>query len=204
METMEAIRARRSIRKYKSREIPDEAVNELLEAARLAPSGVNCQPWRFVLIKSEEKKKELADATPMPFVPEAPLVIACCIDMEATEKEQVVKRATELLDAGVFKGTPLENFDPETYAEMTKMEKDAAKNYLALNTAIAIENMILRAADLGLGSCWVMMFSRKKIKKILQLDDRYEVVTLLTVGYPDQSPPRRPRLSREDILLKEL
>lgn len=204
METQEAIRERRSIRKYKNKEVPEEAVNELLEAARLAPSGVNCQPWRFVVVKSEEGRKELAGATPLPFIAQAPLVIACCIDMEAGEKNQVVKRARELLDAGVFSGTPLENFDPEAYAEMTKMEKEAAKNYLTLNTAIAVQNMVLRATDLGLGSCWVMLFSRKKVKKVLQLDDRYEVVVLLPVGYPDQSPPPRPRLPLEDLLLKTL
>ncbi len=203
METMAAIKSRRSIRKFQTEAVPDELMGEVLEAGRLAPSGGNIQPWRFVVVKSEEKRRELSSATMMPFVPEAPVVIACCIDMEAGEKEHIVKRARELLDAGVFTGTPMDNFDPEAYAEMAKMDRDFARAYLSLNAAIAIQNMALRAADLGLGTCWVMMFSRKKMKMILELEDRYEVVVLLPLGYPAQDPPPRPRLSLEEIVIKE-
>ncbi len=204
METMEAIKARRSIRQFQEKEVSDELIREILEAGRLAPSGVNCQPWRFVVVKSEEMRQKIGGATPMPFVPTAPVIIVCCIDMEAVEKGQVMNRARELLDAGVFDGTPMENFDPETYADMTKMDKEYAKSYLSLNGAIAIQNMNLRAADLGLGTCWVMMFSRRKIREMLELEDRYDVISLLPVGYPQHNPPPRPRLSLEEILLKEV
>lgn len=204
METIDAMKVRRSIRQFKPDPVPDELVKELLEAARLAPSGVNCQPWRFVVVKSAEGKEKLSGATPLPFVTEAPLVLVCCIDLEAAGAEQTYKRAKELLDSGAFQGTPLENFDPEAYANRRQMDETAAKNYLTLNAAIAIEHIALRAADLGLGTCWVMMMDAKKIKTALELEDNLRVVALMPVGYPKTLPPARPRLPLEDILVKEI
>ena len=64
--------------------------------------------------------------------------------------------------------------------------------------------MTLKAVDLGLGSCWVGFVDRAKVKELLDLDDTYEVVALLPIGYPDQNPPPRPRLSIGDIVVKEL
>jgi len=204
MELSEIIKSRRSIRKFKTDEIPGEKLEQMLEAARLAPSGVNSQPWRFVLVKSQEMREELKEATIMPFVHQAPVVVVCCVDLEAAGKDQVSKRARELLEAGAFTGTPLEDFDPDAYAKSTSMEEEAARHYLRLNAAIAVEHMVLQAADLGLGTCWVMLFSKKKVKHILQLEERYDVLALLPVGYPAQDPPLRPRLDLQDILLKEL
>lgn len=202
METIDAMKARRSIRRFKPDPVSDEIVKELLEAARLAPSGVNCQPWRFVVVKSQEGKNKLSEATPLPFVTEAPVVLVCCIEMQATGKEQTYVRAKELLDSGAFQGTPLENLDPEAYASRRQMDESAAKSYLSLNTAIAIEHIALRAADLGLGTCWVMMMDPKKIKAAFELEENLQVMALMPVGYPEKLPLPRPRLSLEDILIK--
>ena len=84
------------------------------------------------------------------------------------------------------------------------MDQATAEGYLRLNAAIAIDHITLRAVDLGLGTCWVMMFDQEKAKQALGLDDNYNVVALIPVGYPDQSPGPRPRLERDQILLKEL
>ncbi len=204
MEFQEVVKSRRSIRKFTSQEVSDECIDLILEAARQAPSGVNCQPWRFVMVKSEKFRHQFAQVTPMPFVYQAPVIFVCCADLDAAHQEKLAQRARELIEAGAFAGTPLEDFDPESYASNSAMEKEAAKNYLRLNTAIAIEHMALQATDLGLGSCWVMLFSRKKVKELLDLDDKYEPVVLLPVGYPAQNPPSRPRLSKQEILLREL
>lgn len=80
MELIEAIKSRRSIRKFKSDAIPNNYIYELIEAARLALSGTNLQPTRYVIIKSDRAKSKLKECTPLPFVSEAPLIIACCID----------------------------------------------------------------------------------------------------------------------------
>jgi len=58
--------------------------------------------------------------------------------------------------------------------------------------------------DLGLGSCWIMMFDSEKTRRLLELDDRYDVVALLPVGYPDQSPAARPRVPMEELVIKEI
>jgi len=84
------------------------------------------------------------------------------------------------------------------------MDEESLKAYLSLNAAIALEHITLRAVDLGLGSCWIMMFDREKAKKILELDERYDVVALLPIGYPDQNPPQRPRLELNELVIQTI
>lgn len=194
MNLSQAIQSRRSIRKFKADSIPDNYIHELIEAGRLAPSGINLQPTRYVVIKSEEAREKLKECTPLPFVPAAPAIIACCIDTHAGAT--AIDRITELQDAKALDG--------EYKNKGRNMDGDAFSAYLNLNAAIAIDHITLKAVDLGLGSCWVMMFDKDKVKKLLELDDRYEVLALLPVGYPDQSPAPRPRLSLDEILLKEI
>ena len=204
MELLKAIQSRRSIRKFKSDEVPDAVIRELLDAARLAPSGSNLQATRFVVIKSPVERMKLKECTPLPFVAHAPVIIACCIDREAMGN--TLARYRELMEAQAFAGTPLD--DPTLMEAAAKrrsgMDQAAIKAYLTLNAAIAIEHIVLRAVDLGLGSCWIMMFDSAKTKRMLELDDRYDVVALLPVGYPDQSPAARPRLPLEELILKEV
>jgi|SRR5680860_23061 len=202
MELLEAMKSRHSIRKFKSQPIPEAFVNQLIEAARLAPSGSNVQPTRFVVIKSEAVRAQLSQATPLEFVSQAPVIIACCVDTESLEG--MGTRARELKEAGAFADTPLDKLDPDSYAKRRPMEQTAAEAYLRLNAAIAIDHITLRAVDLGLGTCWVMMFDQKKVKEILGLGENYNVVALIPVGYPDQNPSARPRIELNKILLKEI
>ena len=81
MEALEAIKGRRSIRKYRSKAIPDEVLNQVLEAGRWAPSASNFQPWKFVVMRDDKVKKELArTATYGSFLTDAPVAIAVVID----------------------------------------------------------------------------------------------------------------------------
>ncbi len=202
MELSEVIKARRSIRKFKSDPVPDEAIKELLEAARLAPSGLNVQPWRFVVVKSAEARANLRQGTPLPFIPEAPVVIACCVDKQALA--QTGQRMKELQEAGALAPSPAGSPDSEALSRRSNMDEAAAKAYLSLNEAIAVEHIVLKAVDLGLGTCWAMMFDRDKIKEVLGLEDRYDVLVLLPVGYPDQDPAPRPRLPLAELVIKEV
>jgi nitroreductase len=204
MELLRTIQSRRSIRKFKSDPVPDSHIRELLEAARLAPSGSNLQPARYVIIKSEKERAKLKECTPLPFVVNAPVVIACCIDKEVLNTS--TERYRELMEANAFVDTPLaDGAMIEAYAKRRKnLDPAAIRAYLALNAAIAIEHIALRAVDLGLGSCWIMMFDGEKVRRILGLDDRYDVIALLPVGYPDQSPAARPRVPMAELVLKEM
>jgi nitroreductase len=84
------------------------------------------------------------------------------------------------------------------------MDGEAVKAYLSMNVAIAVEHIVLKAFDLGLGSCWLGRFDRDKVKEYLALDESIYPVVLLPVGYPDQSPKARPRLALDILVLKTI
>ena len=196
MEFLNVIKDRRSVRRFKQDAISDEMIRELLDAACLAPSGRNCQPWRFVVVKSLSCRKQLAKAVPQPFVTQAPLVIAVC--------EYQKQRAEELFKARSFFPSPTEKFDLNDYVNEKGTGPEINQSFLNLNVAIAIDHLTLRAVDLGLGTCWVMDFDNKKAKEILSLDDQYDPLVLLPVGFPAKRPKPRPRLALEDIVIKEI
>lgn len=205
MDLIETIKARRSIRKFKTDPIPDQYITELIEAGRLAPSGSNLQATRYVIIKSLEGRSKLVECTPLPFVTRAPLIIACCIDKQVLNTANA--RTNELIEANAFVDTPLANMSTDSEAlekQKKKMDEESLKSYLRLNAAIALDHIALRAVELGLGSCWIMMFNSEKAKEILELDERYDVVALLPIGYPDQSPLQRPRLKLDELIIKTI
>jgi nitroreductase len=98
MELMEAIKKRRSVRTYQSREISDETLNKILEAARLAPSASNRQPWKFIVVRDPKKRQELAKASRNQlFVGEAPVVIAgVALDPDRVMRCEVPAYAVDL------------------------------------------------------------------------------------------------------------
>lgn len=199
MELSDIIAKRRSIRKFRPEDISDETVQLLLDAARLAPSGSNLQPWRFVVAKSLSAKESLCRCTPYKFIMKAAVIFVCCADLTAITTRE--RRIGELLEAGVFKDVDMDSSDSSTYTSAV-MDTDAARAYLSMNVAIAVEHMVLKAVDLGLGSCWLGRFDRDMLKKVLALDENIYPVVLLPVGYSDQSPKERPRLSPEQLVLK--
>jgi nitroreductase len=88
MDVLQAIKGRRSIRAYKSNDVPPEMVEKLLEAARLAPSAGNIQPWEFIVVRSSAIKQKLAEAAlNQEFIEEAPVVIVVC----ANEKSSSIR-----------------------------------------------------------------------------------------------------------------
>jgi nitroreductase len=84
------------------------------------------------------------------------------------------------------------------------MDEEAVKAYLSMNVAIAVEHIVLKAVDLGLGSCWLGRFDRDKVKEYLALDESIYPVVLLPVGHPDQSPKARPRFALDKLVLKTI
>jgi nitroreductase len=86
LNVFEAIRKRKSVRSYKDKEVEQEKLMKILEAARLAPSAANKQEWRFVVVRDKEKRKKLSEAARgQKFVAEAPVVIACCAETDFHE-----------------------------------------------------------------------------------------------------------------------
>lgn len=201
MDMRDVLENRRSIRKFKEDKLPSETIHELVEAARLAPSGTNLQPWRFIAVTSTEKRAQLAKCS-LSFVGQAPLVMVCCADINSMETRG--QRVKELQESGAFAGTALEKVSVGDYVQKGQRDDAANLAYLSLNVAIGVEHMVLRGVDLGLGSCWIMMFSQRRVKALLDLPDSLHVVALVPFGYPAQDPELRPRLSQADIFLGEV
>lgn len=186
----EAIEKRRSIRKFKSTPVPDELLNQILEAARLAPSGTNRQPWRFQVIREGPLKKKLIEEASLgsEALNTAPVIIAC-----GSEMLTFVKNNPLAPPGGQYFGADSE--DPE---ELRKFQPDAN-----MYTAIAVTHMTLMATALGLGSCWVQRIRYGQVARVLGWPRHMAVLTMLALGYPDEEPPPRPRVSMDTILLKE-
>jgi len=200
MDVIEAIEARRSIRKYQGKPVPEEVLDKILEAARIAPSASNVQSWKFKVVTDLATRKQLRQlAMGQKFVEEAPVVIACCLDLDAYADRG--RRARELVFKGKvrpsmemilrsLRGSKDGDFDPE------RMVINGV-----INVSIAVENMVLAATELGLGTCWVRAFDARAAERLLEIPEGVSALVLLTLGYPGESPAARPRKSLNEILL---
>jgi len=200
VELSDVIASRRSIRKFKQEDISTDTVRLLLDAARLAPSGSNLQPARFIVAQSPAAKEALGRCTPYKFIVKASVIFVCCADLTAITTRD--RRVGELRKEGAFEGVDMDMNDPSAVSPI--MDAEAVRAYLSMNVAIAIEHIVLKAVDLGLGSCWLGRFDRDKVKKFLALDESIYPVVLLPVGHPDQSPKARPRFTVDKLVLKTI
>ena len=170
-----AIEMRRGIRHFRPDEVPDELIKQMLEAARLAPSGSNIQPWRFLVIKDTEVKKELRPiCLEQQFIEEAPVVIVCFSDLEAYSREARRKRRQEFIKFGVTATLSGRFADPKYRARRDSLPTPSRAELIAsakANTFIAIEHLVLMATALGLGTCWVGAFDADDINRLLDLPD---------------------------------
>ena len=185
----EAIQTRRSIRKFVPDDVPDELVEQVLEAARLAPSASNRQPWRFVVVRDAGVKKEIRRICwGQPFIEEAPVVIVCFADLESYEPSMRGRESRYLAYLGSSPVSP----------------RQQLLAYALANTFIAIEHLVLMATALGLGTCWVGGFDdASELNRLFGLSDNLATAAVVPVGYPGgELPPPRPRLELEQMLLK--
>jgi len=175
MDVKKAILETRSVRKYKPDKVSYELLMELIDAARLAPSGNNAQPWKFRIITSEAEKKLLKDnhVFKQAFVYGAPALILCCADPEAY---------------------PVEKFDAGL--------DDSNSLRAVRDLSLAAQNLVLRATELGLGTCYVGWMDKQKIKQILRIPERYADPYVITVGYAADKPSRKDRKSIEEIIIQ--
>lgn len=176
---MKEIKYRRSIRKYQDRKVEKEKLEQILESARLAPSGSNTQPWTFIVVESYDTKEKLlfADHNQL-WMMSAPLFIVCVADIRC--RIPADKRVV------------LNEKSPEP--ELKQIIRD---------TSIAIEHILLEAEYLGLATCWTAWFDQDEIRPILNIPEDKYVCGIITLGYGDESPNQRPRKSLEDMVRYE-
>jgi nitroreductase len=201
MSVGEAIIARRSIRRFRPEALGDARIAAILEAARLAPSAINCQPWRFKVVQDRETLDWLAAAGTrnQRWVGRAPAVFVCCADLSCFVKDQAANLRA-IADSGAM--------PPDLLAEVAGYvernacaPRDLLRGAAAVNCAIALTQMMLAAVELGLGSTWIGMFDEAAVKEHFGLHDDLAVIALLAVGVPSEDPPARPRRALKDILL---
>jgi nitroreductase len=171
MDLSEAIRGRRSIRSYKKLALPREMIEKLLEGARWAPSAGNVQPWAFVVVSSQQTKRNLSLAAyGQEDLEEASVVIVVCADEKRAEQNYGARGKTL---------------------------------YCLQDTAAAIQNILLTAYSLGLGSCWIGAFKEEEARKIINAPREMRPVALIPIGYPNEAPPPRDRRPLSEIMHRE-
>ncbi len=161
---LDLCRKRRSIRKYKPDNIPQEKLEYVIEAGRLAPSWGNHQCWRFVVVTDEEKRRAISTRD---WHTEAPVMIVGC-----------------------------------AYPELSGSKFD--QQYYMLDMGIAMEHIILAAAEQGLGTCWIGgQFDEPTVKQTLGIPDDVRVVAYTPLGYPAETPGPKDRKPMDEIVSHE-
>jgi len=167
---MDLIKKRRSVRSYLDKPIPKEDLAKCIEAARLAPSACNAQPWKFIIVDEPELKNRVTEKafsgiySMNKFAGGAPVLVVVI-----SEKQKFASAI-----AGRVRGT----------------------KYYLLDVGIACEHFILQAAELGIGSCWIGWFNEKAIKKELDIPRFKKIDVVISLGYPSKGlskeRPRKP------------
>jgi nitroreductase len=202
MDVFEAIERRQSIRRYRKDPVPEKDLERIMDSARRAPSGSNLQPWRFIIVREEATRQALRRiAKYNQWVEEAPVVIA------ALGKLDFYKDVPERLQEWVEK-EGLDERLARRYAQnaerfFSRSSPEALHSYIRYNVAIPLAYITLTAVALGLGTCWINDFSEEEAKRILGVPEGYIIVALMTLGYPQGTPPRRSRLAIDEIVFAE-
>jgi coenzyme F420-0:L-glutamate ligase / coenzyme F420-1:gamma-L-glutamate ligase len=195
---LDTIHGRRSVRRYLSKEVPDEIVEQVLEAARWAPSPHGRQPWRFALLRREETKERLADAMGEEW--------RVNLEMDG-QSQEIVQRRLEgsrrrLLDAPVLVLLCLYLEDLDEYPDAERQRGEITMAVQSLGAAA--QNALLAAYNLGLDAGWMCapLFCPEKVVEALGLDPQLVPHALLTLGYAEGDPPRRrARRSLDELVI---
>ena len=176
MDLQTTIEQRRSIRKYKDQEVSNETILKLLDAARISPSAKNIQPWKFFVAKGETKNK-VADFMKEYADTSDPIKYS---GMYSTET--AIKEAPVLLLVFRDNDAPLDRND-------------------TLSIGSAIEHILLKSTEMGLGSLWICATYRIRDKVSQLIGTDLELYSCIAIGHPNEQPTPRPRKSLEDIVM---
>ncbi len=170
---IDLVRLRTSCRSYEPKPVPREHLELMLEAARLAPSACNKQPWRFVVVEDDATRMRLINESFLVGIPMKWAVNAGAIIALGMEKSAITHKIAP---------------------------KISGVDYPLLDLGIAGEHLVLQAEELGLGTCWIGWMKPKEVRRIVGWPRNIEPVSLITVGWPSPSERQtRPRLSSDEI-----
>ena len=188
MDTLEAIATRRSIRKFKDQPLPDEMIKTILKAATQAPSGKNRQPWRFVVVQSEHRAE----------------MVRILREGVAQEKAQGQDPGSTEWSANVMEQAPVTVFIFNAHGMYPWLAHSIEQNFQNLvnvqSIGAAIQNMLLAAVELGLGSLWICDVFSAYEGLCNWLGEQCQMVAAVSFGYPDESPDARSRKPLNEIV----
>ncbi len=183
MELMKAIYERRSIRKYTAEEIPLDALKQILEAGVMAPSGMNLQHWHFVMVRDPEMMEKCQE-----IMIRVSDIFRPALEKRFTRNPHIVQETGEFL-------TTLGGAKVMLFAFLSKKEFNDSIPAVS-GVCAAIQNMLLAAWDMGIGSCWLTAPVAAKLDheyEELLAPDKGKFVGCVTFGYPDEMPVAPPR-----------
>lgn len=189
MELFEAIRSRRSIRRYRPDPVPPDLVTRLLEAACWAPSAHNRQPWRFAVMTDAEVKGQLACAMGMRLRAD---LERDGLPLEVIERD-VARSYARITGAPVVILVALTLTDMDVYPDPRRSQ--AEWTMAVQSVAMAVQNLLLAAHAEGLGACWMCapLFCPEVVKAALHLPEDWQPQALVTLGYPAEPPREKGR-----------
>ena len=192
---IEEIEIRRSIRQFEGKPIPREVIEKILDAGRFAPSMQNSQPWRYVILQNESKRifaqkmKEgiIREESGLAKLPESAQYTA-----DAHDTAKIIQEAPVLIC--VFRLCKSDIFSP------VSGDARVAEICNVLSIGASIENILLQATCLGVGSLWIgnTCFAYKELVDYLHSED--QLLCAIALGYSAESPPPRPRKSLAQIV----
>jgi nitroreductase len=179
MELSDAIRSRRSVRRFKPDAVPKEVLEKILELAQWAPSAMNRQDWKFILV-SGEKKGALLKITATAYESFRPI-----LEKGFPDNPKVLEASKKFFET--YGNAPV-----IILAYGGKFPTGQADPY---SISVAVQNLLLAAHDAGLGAVWAdaaVFFKEKEINELMGVEGR-KLVCLIPVGYPAESPKAAPR-----------
>lgn len=208
---MNAILSRKSVRKFTSQKIENDKLEKILEAGRLAPSWVNVQPWKFIVVKSQTTKDILCEAAGGQIqVKNADTVICCVADLSAWDKTNFGK---VLAQKGIDEAT-CDNIISSNLLNPSNLGDYETLLRSVEQLTFAVSYMTLEAEEQGIGCCVVGAMANEltkindemaqKIKTVLGLNNKQVLVELLTLGYEmDSKPSKKYRKSPDEVIFYE-
>lgn len=172
MSFLDLVRRRQSDRRYADRPVPRETIERCIEAARLAPSACNSQPWSFIVVDDPARRDRLGSRAfsglyaMNRFACAAPVLVAVI-----TERSKYSARL-----GGQFRGM----------------------QYSLIDIGIACEHLVLQAAEEGLGSCWLGWFNEKAVKAELELPRNARIDVIISLGFPAEEGVREKKRKTMD------
>ncbi|MEA1874084.1 MAG: nitroreductase family protein [Bacteroidota bacterium] len=165
---------RQSQRNYADKPVEKEKIERCLEAARLAPSASNAQPWKFIVVDDVDLKNKIADTTANKLLPinhwtkQAPVHVVLVL-----EKPNLNSKIGEIV---------------------------RNKKFIIMDVGIAAEHFCLQAVEEGLGTCMIGWFNEKKVKEMLNIPKSKRAMLVISVGYPEGKHREKIRKPMDEIV----